>query len=516
MEISSHNIFKILPNKVVSERLIKCMLIIFAGLISLFAFAPYNILLCTVIPFLILFYIPYPKNNKKLFLQCMLYGYSYFVIQIYWIFYFLYYVINAGLLVTSLAVIFFPLYLALYPGLALFSFYKLKTKNLSFNYLLLFPSLWVLFEWIRGFALGGYSWSNIGLIGVNYNFLRGYYPLIGEYGVSWVVISLISAIYLIIKQLLNKNNFKREYRINIIYLSVIILLGVFLENIQYTTPYGKSIDVALIQGNIGDGIKWNGSSNLDVYSEAIKNTKADIVMIPETGISQFADTLPVGYLNTLESYAKSNNAALILGMPVIIDKNNNYVNAALVLTNKGHPFYAKQHLVPYGEYIPAKWILGPLYKLINLPMVGFSPWVDKESAIVVKNQKIAFNICYENGFGSELIEAAKNSTLMVNLSDMVWYGTTIAMDQHLELSRARALENQRYFIQETNTSITAVIAPDGEVQSSLPVFKRQILKDSVRGMVGTTPYEIFGNWIVILLSILICVIRFVINSRDYD
>ncbi len=496
--------------------MIRIGLLIVAGLISLYAFAPYNILLCTIIPFLIIFSIKYPKTNKNLFALCLLYGYSYFVIQIYWIFYFLYFVINAGIFVTALAVIFFPLYLALYPAFALFSFHKLKTKFTSFNYLVLFPSLWVLFEWVRGFALGGYSWSNVGLVGVNYAFLRGYYPIVGEYGVSWIIISLIAALYLMVAKILgNIDISKMEYRLTTIYLAILVIIGSSLQTIHYTKPYGSVTEVALIQGNIGDDVKWTSSDSIEVYSEAIRNTKADIVMIPETGLS-FASTLPYDYLDTLESYAKINNETLILGMPVIIDKQNNYVNAALVLTNKGHPYYAKRHLVPYGEYIPAKWILGPLYLLINLPMVGYSPGGDKQPLIIAANQKLAFNICYENGFGSELIEDAKNSTLMVNLSDMVWYGTTIAMDQHLELSRARALENQRYFIQETNTSITAIITPYGDIQSQLPVFKRETLKDSVQGMVGITPYEQFGNWSIILWCLLITLITIIYRYTHFD
>ena len=490
--------------------MIQVLLLIFSGLISVFAFAPYNILLCSIIPFLILFSIKYPQTNKKLFAFCLIYGYSYFVIQIYWIFYFLYFVIKAGFFVTALAVILFPLYLGLYPAIALFSFHKLKTKSEIFNYLFLFPSLWVILEWVRGFLLGGYSWSNVGLIGINYSFLRGYFPLIGEYGVSWVVISAIAAVYLIGAKILAKIYIpKREYRITIIYLAILVIIGNSLQTIHYTKSYGKSIDVALIQGNIGEGTKWTGSNSLDVYREAIQNTKADIVMIPETGISQFASTLPTGYLDTLESYAKNNNEALILGMPIIIDNQNNYVNGAIVLTNKGHPYYAKRHLVPYGEYIPAKWILGPLYHFIDLPMVGFSPGNDKQPLLIAANQKLAFNICYENGFGSELIDSVRDATLMVNLSDMVWYSTTIAMDQHLELSRARALENQRYFIQETNTSITAIITPYGEIQSQLPVFKRLTLKDSVQGMIGVTPYERFGNWTIVLWCILISLITFI-------
>src|SRR3990167_3018274 len=107
-------------------------------------------------------------------------------------------------------------------------------------------------------------------------------------------------------------------------------------------------------------------------------------------------------------------------------------------------------------------------------MVDFSPGKSYQAPLVAANQKLAFNICYENGFASELIAEAANSTLMVNLSDMVWYGKSIAMYQHLALSQARALENQRYFIQDTNTSITAIINPQGEVQSQLPIFTRGV------------------------------------------
>ena len=136
-------------------------------------------------------------------------------------------------------------------------------------------------------------------------------------------------------------------------------------------------------------------------------------------------------------------------------------------------------------------------------MTGFSPGSYDQAPLTLANQKLAFNICYENGFGSELINSAAQSTLMVNLSDMVWFGDTIAEDQHLQISQARALENQRYFIQATSTGLTAIINSNGQVVTKLPDFEKNILQDYVQGRVGVTPYQRYGNYPIIILSLMI-------------
>lgn len=493
-----------------NQPILNGILLVIAGVFNIFAFAPYNRTRYIIFSIMLLLFVVgrFPLNLKKwrIFGYGMLYGYSFFLVQIYWIFYFLYFVINAGTWITILAIIVFPAYLGLFPALSVLVYTKIKSKSNVFNFVILFPAIWVFFEWVRGWCLGGYPWSDVGYIAVNLFCLKGYFPLIGEYGVSFICVSLISTVYFLMIHLSKnkiRNEPRRQYRIALCYLAIILIIGTSIESIQYTKPYGSPISVALIQGNIGEGIKWSDTSNsLKIYSDLVKSTKADIVMMPETGISLFEASLPKGYLNSLESYAKNNGASLVVGMPIIIDKDNNYINAAVLLTAKGRPYYAKSHLVPFGEYIPFKPILGPLYKYIALPMVGFSSGGENQKPLVAANQKLAFNICFENGFGSELIKAASNSTLMVNLSDMVWYDKTVAMDQHLQLSQARALENQRYYIQETNTSITAIIGPDGEIQSQLPVFRRLVLKDMVTGRIGVTPYEEFGNWPIIIFCIL--------------
>lgn len=482
----------------------KCIMLALAGFLPIYAFAPYNHTSCMVLSLLILLWairiIPDNWTKWQKFGYAFIFGYSFFNTQIYWIFYSMYAVIGIGLGLSIFAIICFSAFLGLYVTLAVLLYIRLRTKSEPFNLLLLFPSVWVFVEWVRGWLFGGYSWSDFGYTQVDTVAFRGFFAVLGEYGVSWLCVSLICGLFLILGCLAThkvSNKPKKYYRLYTIYVASILIIGHAIQDIHYTKPYGKPSSVALIQGNIGVGSKWTDSLSLKVYYYAIKDTKADIVMIPETGISQFAANLPVGYLDMLESAAKANHSSLVVGIPVMLDDQRNYINTAMVLTTKGRPYYSKYHLVPFGEYIPLRAILGPIYHFVSLPMVGFTAGARNQPPIVAGNQKIAFNICFENGFGSELISAAADSTIMANLSDMLWYGTTVAMDQHLQLSQARALENQRYYLQETNTSITAVIDAQGHIQSRLPVFKRDILRDTVQGMFGVTPYEIFGNWLII-------------------
>jgi apolipoprotein N-acyltransferase len=484
----------------------KYLVLIVAGLISVFAFAPFNYSWIIIISLcLLLTVIEQQKNTttKDLISYGYVYGLAYFNVQLYWIFYSIYKVIDAGFWVSLVAIVGFTLFLATYFALTLWLYGKIKSKNQVFNLVFLFPSVWVFFEWLRGWLLGGFPWCEIGYSQVANNLFRGFYPLLGNYSVSWLILSLSGIILLLLKHPAGIAGLPKtfSFRLAIIYCTIMVIAGSFLAKVEYTRPYGKPVSIALIQGNIPENVKWKNNDTLDVYARAIAKTKADIIMLPETAISQFEEYLPEGYLAGLANSARANGASLVIGIPKIIDKQYNYENTATVLTAPGRPYYAKYHLVPYGEYIPAKWLLGRLYASVSLPMVGFTAGPEYQAPLVASNQKLAFNICYENGFSTELTQAAANSTIMVNLSDMVWYGTTIAKDEHLQLSQARALENQRYFIQVTNTGLTAIINPSGQIQSLLPVFKRAILKDYVQGRTGHTPFEKYGNYPIISLCL---------------
>lgn len=507
------------------------LLLLLAGGVSALAFAPFNRPIFLIISLFILFWyiehtdlnitntfikerVPFAATDKisewPSFIKGLYcYAFGYFVAQLYWVFYSLYVVIGSSFIVALIAVIASNLYLASYTVFGVWLFKKFITRSKEFNYLFLLPSTWVVGEWLRSWLLAGFSWCDVSYTQVNNYLLKGFFPLWGSYGVSWLSMSIIGFLFLVVsnRKILFSATLKITVpqRLAIVYFVMLVILGYGLHDREYTKPYGKPTSLALVQGNITELQKWDSKhilDNLRIYADIIAKTRTDIILLPETAFVVFEKYLPAHYLEDIINLAKHNHAQLVIGMPKIIDKKENYVNALVLVTNPREPYYAKHHLVPYGEYIPFPNILDRVYALANLPLVGFSAGMANPEPIVIANQKIAFNLCYENGFGSELIDSAKRSTLMINSSDMVWYGTTTAKDEHLQLSQARALENQRYFVQETNTGLTAIIDPNGLIKSELPAFQRLVLHDYVMGRIGETPYERCGNYPIIIFCLI--------------
>lgn len=488
------------------------LILAISGALSVFAFAPYNKVIFIIA---CMFGFIWTTNNLKLgkaVLGTFVFGSAYFLSQLYWMFYSLYSVIDVGLFNSSIGMLGFVIFLSIYMVISLLLFRLCTTKSVEFNYLFLLPSSWVLGEWLRGWVFTGFSWSDIAYTQVHNYMMQGVFPVLGSYGVSWLAMSVIGFLFLVLinNKILTANRPKITVanRLSIVYFTLLVIAGYYLNGVNYTRPYGKPTTIALVQGNVNGAEKWDNQkflARLDMYSSMISRSKADIIILPETAIPMYAEYLPAHYLDDIVKLAKMNHADLIIGLPKKIDEQNNYVNSATIFTESGYPYYAKSHLVPFGEYIPLKDLWGKFYIFAGIPMVGFSAGPTHQAPLVAGNQKLAFNICYENGFGSELIDAAANATLMVNLSDMVWYGHTIAEDQHLQLSQARAMENQRYFIQDTNSGLTAVIDPFGHVETSLPPFEQNILSTAVQGRFGVTPYQKYGNYPIVIWSSIIVI-----------
>ena len=98
-------------------------------------------------------------------------------------------------------------------------------------------------------------------------------------------------------------------------------------------------------------------------------------------------------------------------------------------------------------------------------------------------------------------EGSPTPTILLNVSNIAWFGDSIALPQHLQISQMRAIETGRPMLRATNTGATAVIGPDGSVAAELPPFTRGVLTASVQGYRGITPYVLAGNALVVLLAL---------------
>ncbi|MEY4713394.1 MAG: putative apolipoprotein N-acyltransferase N-acyltransferase, rane protein, partial [Pseudomonadota bacterium] len=264
-----------------------------------------------------------------------------------------------------------------------------------------------------------------------------------------------------------------------------------------SAPVGEPLSVALLQGNIPQDEKFQAGSGvpqaLQGYARALHESRASLIVAPETAIPLLPDQLPSGYLETIaEDLARQRQAALV-GIP-LGSLAAGYTNSVIGLGPQGAPYrYDKHHLVPFGEFIP------PLFRwftdLMQIPLGDFNRGRVDPPSFEWRGQRLAPNICYEDLFGEELArrfaDPAQAPTILVNLSNIAWFGDTVAIDQHLQISRMRALELRRPMIRATNTGATALIDASGQVRQLLARHTRGVLQGQVQGYAGLTP---FARW----------------------
>ena len=248
------------------------------------------------------------------------------------------------------------------------------------------------------------------------------------------------------------------------------------------------VSLALLQGNIPQDEKFQPGTGVALalrwYGESLRSAQAALVVAPETAIPLLPQQLIPGYLEGIAAHFTQGAQAGLLGIP-LGDADLGYTNSALGFApGQVAPYrYDKHHLVPFGEFIPPffRWFT----EMMNIPLGDFSRGAVRQPSFAWAGQRFAPNICYEDLFGEELAarfaDAAQAPTVFVNLSNIAWFGDTLAIDQHLQISRMRALEFERPMVRATNTGATAIIDYRGVVTHQLPRFTRGVLYGAVQG-----------------------------------
>ncbi len=279
--------------------------------------------------------------------------------------------------------------------------------------------------------------------------------------------------------------------------------------VVHTDVSAKPLRVTLLQGNIPQDLKFGEGVNraLRDYREALLSSTSDLTITPETAIPLIPEQMPAGYWSELQVHFSKGSQAALIGLPLV--KRNaqgqwQYSNATVGLMPQTTPSstasyqYDKHHLVPFGEFVPPmfQWFV----QMMNIPLGSFTRGDVAQPTLNFKGERIAPNICYEDLFGEELARSFADPdqapTLMVNLSNIAWFGDTVAIDQHLQISRMRALELGRPMLRATNTGATAIINAQGEVTHRLPSAVQGALTADVYGVHGpVTPYARWvSNW----------------------
>lgn len=469
------------------------------------AFSPFNVYSVAFILPAILLAIWLRVNEKKAFWLGWLFGIGFFGTGASWIYISIHEFGNSNAFLAGLITFIFVIWMGLYFAIFGFFFKKLFSPfSEAKQCLLVFPALWVLFEYLRSILFTGFPWILLGYSQLTTP-LQGLAPIIGIYGLSLITALIAGALVLLAT--------KRSAFIKITAFIIIFTcvgLGWIFKDHAWTKSIGKPIKVSLIQGNIPFNIKWDESyvlENVNVYKNlTLENLSSKLIVWPEGAFPVYAENAG-SFIQRLNAIAKQHHSNIIFGVPILNQKTQAYYNG-LLLIGENHGEYLKKHLVPFGEYIPLKNIFGKAMRYFKIPMSGFSAGPKNQPDLKINNIRIAPFICYEIAFPNEVLNAAEHSELLMTLSDDSWFGKSIALAQHLQMAQMRSLETGRPQLLSTNTGITAFISPFGKIEMGAPIDQRVVLTHDIQPMTGKTPlmrwhyYPVMGLVIIMLLLLL--------------
>jgi apolipoprotein N-acyltransferase len=405
--------------------------------------------------------------------------------------------------VTVAAVLSLAAFLGLYYALAAGLFVRLAPAS-AWAAAALFACLWLGAELLRGVLFTGFPWGAGGYAHVD-GPLAFLAPWMGVYAMG-AVASWIAAVVALLG---HERQFKRMAA-TVAGVAVFAAAGHFASG-ALATPGAGRLTVALLQGNIPQDEKFQGGTGvplaLNWYAAQLRDARASLVVAPETAIPLLPKQLPDGYLEFLRDTFNQGDRAALTGIP-LGSLQQGYTNSVIGLKPGAAVYtYDKHHLVPFGEFVPPlfKWFT----RMMNIPLGDFNRGDVGQPSFDWQGQRLAPNICYEDLFGEELgarfRDPALAPTIFVNVSNIAWFGDTVAIDQHLHISRMRALEFRRPMLRATNTGATVIIDRHGVVTHSLPRHTRGVLIGDVEGGAGITPFAWWvarlGLWPLWLLAL---------------
>ena len=395
-----------------------------------------------------------------------------------------------------------------------FSVFSISVKLLSSSKVPLFliaPIIWLLLEIARGKLFTGFPWLVVGYTQID-SPLSGLLPLIGAYGVSFVVVCLASCLAFIAK-----SKVLRHKAIVVLSVMPILISSYLLQKNDYTSKNNDLLKISIVQGSLPFEVRWsNGSTKLilEHYLELSKDEwTSDILVWPETVFTKPLD-LKESEVELLKSISQSTDTHLILGVPFLQTFDNKIFNTILSVSDS-IDLYKKRKLVPFGEYFPFRKLFNSFYANLNIPLSDFAPGSIEKNKLIIKENIIGVLICYEIAFASIVRSSLPQAELIINLSNDSWFGRSVAAFQHLQIVRVRAAELERPIIRATNTGISAIINYKGEVIESSEQFTPQVIYGIVEGREGLTPYSKVGEFGVTFYALVLVLLSLAFHFLSY-
>jgi len=487
------------------------LLAIVAGAALPLAFAPFHLFFLAPLSYAALLYVWTDAAPRRALGLTFAWGCASFGFGTYWTFIAVRIIGGAPIAIALLLMIGLTVVLAAFVAAGAWVAAKWFRSRGAVAWLVTLPALFVLAEWLRGWLFTGFGWLAAGYSQTD-SWLMGYAPLGGILAISLAVLVTSGALLTLIFGTMRE-------RAAAAAVALAVWLGGFAaRGVEFTQAKDEPIEVALAQGNIAQDTKYDPEAlppMMALYAELTRQgAGADLIIWPEAAIPTYLEYIEP-YADAIRRVAAEKGSTVLLGIlqPAPHAKTLDEFQNILVALTEERQVYVKRHLVPFGEFYPVPEFIRGWMRLMNLPTGDAIPGPADQPPLTVAGEKLAITICYEDVFGAEQLRYLADTTLLVNVSNDAWFGDSIAPHQHLQIARVRAAEAGRYLLRATNTGVTAVIDAHGRVVDELPQFEAGVLKATVRGYTGATPYARWGNYPVVVAALVLLAAQWLASRR---
>lgn len=365
------------------------------------------------------------------------------------------------------------------------------------------PALWVVVEFAKSNLFTGFPWENLGYSQAGNLSMLQTADLFGVYGLSFLTVLVNALVFRAVEYAPRWKRAALPLALSAAVVGSAMVYGQWrMQDIDSAVSGRAGVRTTIVQGNIDQSIKWNEKFEREILNKFLAMSagrpgpEPGLIIWPETTTPFFFQDIDDKH-REIVSVARSRNDYLILGSPGYEYKSGRLqcMNSAFAVSNTGGILgrYDKIHLVPFGEYVPLRYIFPFMGQLLP----GMSDFVEGSGPhpLQLGDKKVGVLICYESIFPEISREYKKaGAQLLVNITNDAWFGRSSAPYQHLGMAMFRSVENRMFLARSANTGISAVIDPCGRVIAGTDLFETATLESSVGFADIKTFYSQWGDW----------------------